>query len=218
MAATMGLTEPSTALMASCRPGDSGGLPNSVISAPAMKVRPSQARIPMLISASCASFATPSMIAARTPTLIALTGGLLIQMMPTLSRFSNLPCMIYSDGSRKFTKACMTRAKHPDRFLAPDPPSAVDQVHFPRGLRCHRPQIINSFRHLLRPHQATERRCRLVVAPHGLKALRPQAVSEPGRVNHSGRNHIHSDPWTEHSCQYQAQCIEGALGRDICNA
>src|SRR5580658_3323464 len=89
----MGFAEFSKALITSCRLGDNGGLPNSVISAPAMKVRPSQARMPTLMSGSSARFWTPSMIALRTPMLMALTGGLLIQMMPISPRFSNRPCM-----------------------------------------------------------------------------------------------------------------------------
>jgi len=40
---------------------------------------------------------TPSIMTERTPTLIALTGGFLTQMMPTSPRFSNLPCMSLSD-------------------------------------------------------------------------------------------------------------------------
>src|SRR5580700_980011 len=157
MAATIGFTELSTALMASCSPGDSGGLPNSVMSAPAMKVRPSQARTPTLISGSCASFATPSMRAARTPTLMALTGGLLIQMIPTLPRFSNLPFMVYSNRKRKLIKPplCVTNS----RFLASDPPAAVDQVNLSCGLRRHGAQIIDGFGHLFGEHEAVERRC-----------------------------------------------------------
>src|SRR6267142_2811703 len=77
----MGFVEFSIAVSASRRPGDSGGLPNSVISAPAMNVRPSHA---------------------RTPTLMALTGGLSIQMMPMSPRFSNLPCTNVSNGMIRF--------------------------------------------------------------------------------------------------------------------
>ena len=82
--------------MASCKRGERGGLPNSVMSAPAMKVRPSHASTPALISLSASNCLTPSMSASRTPRLMALTGGLLIQMMPTSPRFSNLPCMSFS--------------------------------------------------------------------------------------------------------------------------
>src|ERR1700689_340641 len=213
MAATMGFAELSTALMASCRPGDSGGLPNSVMSAPAMKVRPSQASTPTLISGSCASFATPSMRAARTPTLMALTGGLLIQMIPTLPRFSNLPCMVYSNRKRKLSKPplCVTNR----RCLASDPPAAIDQVNLAGGLRCHSSQIVDGFGHLFGEHQAAERGCRSVIVQHRLKAFRPQAVSEPGRINHSGSNYIHPDLRTQHPRQRQAQRIQRALRRNV---
>src|SRR5580704_7717998 len=189
MAATIGFTELSTALMASCSPGDSGGLPNSVMSAPAMKVRPSQARTPILSSGSRASFATPSIIAARTPTLMALTGGLLTQMIPRLPRFSNLPCMFYSNRNRKLIKP--PRSVPNRSFLATDPPAAIDQMNLAGGFRCHGAQVIHCLGHLFRQHQAAERRCRLVVAQHRLKALRPQAVPQPGGINHSWGNDIH---------------------------
>jgi hypothetical protein len=170
MAATMGFTELSTALMASCSPGDRGGLPNSVMSAPAMKVRPSHARTPILISGSWASFATPSMRAARTPTLMALTGGLLIQMIPMLPRFSNLPCMVFSSRKGKLIKA-------PQRVPNPrsdsDPPAAVDQVNLTARLGCHGAQVIHRFGHLFGKHQTIERRCRCIIAQHRRKTRGP---------------------------------------------
>src|ERR1700675_76089 len=144
----MGLGEFSNFPIASCRPGDRGGLPNSVISAPAMKVRPSQARTPTLISGSCASFATPSMMAVRTPTLMALTGGLLIQTMPTAPRFSNLPCM----GLLQRKELHFLLPLQPPESAAP-----VDHMHFARRPHCDGAQVINGLSHILGRHQCTQR-------------------------------------------------------------
>jgi len=107
-----------------------------------MKVRPSQASTPAFISGSWASLATPSIKATRTPTLMAFTGGLLIQMMPMSPRFSKLPCMKFS-------------AKKSDPS---DAPPAVDHVHFAGGLGGEGAQIVNRLGHLLWSDQGAERR------------------------------------------------------------
>src|SRR5216684_205389 len=67
MAAMIGLVEFSISVSTSCRPGGFGGLPNSVMSAPAIKVRPPQAAA-----------------------LNAFTGGLSTVTMATTSRRSSL--------------------------------------------------------------------------------------------------------------------------------
>src|ERR1700720_309538 len=186
MAATMGLGEFSTALMASCRLGDKGGLPNSVISAPAMKVRPSHARMPTLSSGSCASLVTPSMIASRTPTLMALTGGLLIQMMPTSPRFSNLPCMCYvserrGEAYQSIRTPCTSayQGRLCRASLSADSPAAVDQMYLAGGLRGNGPQVVNGFGHVFGRHQRAESRRRLITVQHGLEALGTQPVPQP---------------------------------------
>jgi hypothetical protein len=53
----------------------------------------------------------PSIMAVRTPTLMALTGGLSIQMMPMSPRFSNLPCMNVSNGKPMFLASNFTSLK-----------------------------------------------------------------------------------------------------------
>ncbi len=65
------------------RPGSFGGLPNSVMSAPAMKVRPSQTSATALTAGSAAARSTPCLMPARTAWLSALTGGLFTVMTAT---------------------------------------------------------------------------------------------------------------------------------------
>ena len=83
VAVTTGLADASSAEQTSGRIGATGGFPNSVMSAPATKVRPAQARTiaPMSLSslASAIALTTPS----RTAWPAALTGGLSIRMTPT---------------------------------------------------------------------------------------------------------------------------------------
>src|SRR5579871_4980153 len=145
MAATMSLPEDSTAWMASWRLGDFGGLPNSVMSAPAMKVRPSQASTPALISGAELSFSTPSMMALRTPTLMAFTGGLLTQMMPSSPRFSNLPCM---NLLRVGVQSLANSRRFPSRSAA-EISSAVDQLELTRGLGGDRRKVEDCLGHLV---------------------------------------------------------------------
>src|SRR5271168_1478287 len=147
MAATMGLAEFSNLPIASSSPGDKGGLPNSVISAPAMKVRPSQARTPTLISGSCASLVAPSIMATRTPTLMALTGGLLIQMMPTSPRFSNLPCMSFSKGKSLIISLLLQST---------EAPAAVDDMYLARGVQGDGTEVIDGLCHILGRHQSSQ--------------------------------------------------------------
>ena len=73
----------------SWRPGSCGGLPNSVMSAPAMNVRPAQAMTMAPTPASAWAALRPSRNPRRTPWLSALTGGLLTvrtAMRPRRSR------------------------------------------------------------------------------------------------------------------------------------
>ena len=66
---------PSMTSSTSWRPGSFGGWPNSVMSAPAMKVRPAQAMTTAPTPWSAAACRTPSRSPSRTPWLKALTGG-----------------------------------------------------------------------------------------------------------------------------------------------
>ena len=76
MAATTGLSEASIRSTTSGRPGFCGGLPNSVMSAPAKKVLPSP-RITMALTLSSAAAAfIASARPWRTATPSAFTGGL----------------------------------------------------------------------------------------------------------------------------------------------
>src|ERR1700733_8545099 len=90
MAATIGFGEFSISVSTSFRPGGFGGLPNSVMSAPAIKVRPAQVRTIALISGSAMALFMHSRIPPRTAALSALTGGLLTVTMPMTSRRSSL--------------------------------------------------------------------------------------------------------------------------------
>src|SRR6202158_4249106 len=90
MAATIGFGEFSISVSTSCRPGGFGGLPNSVMSAPAIKVRPSQVRTIAFTSGSAIALLMHSRIPPRTAALSAFTGGLLTVTMPTTSRRSSL--------------------------------------------------------------------------------------------------------------------------------
>jgi len=83
--ATIGFGEFSITVSTSCRPGGFGGLPNSVMSAPAMKVRPPQVKTIALISRSAIAFFMHSRMPPRTAALSALTGGLSTVTMPTTS-------------------------------------------------------------------------------------------------------------------------------------
>src|ERR1700722_4676127 len=90
MAAMIGFGLFSIATKASCRPGGFGGLPNSVMSAPAIKVRPAQVRTIAFSSGSAMALFMHSRIPPRTAALSAFTGGLLIVTMATTSRRSSL--------------------------------------------------------------------------------------------------------------------------------
>src|SRR6202158_5631525 len=90
MAATIGFGEFSISVNTSCRPGGFDGLPNSVMSAPAMKVRPSQVSTIAFTSGLAITLLMHSRIPPRTAALSAFTGGLLTVTMPTTSRRSSL--------------------------------------------------------------------------------------------------------------------------------
>src|SRR5687768_1002694 len=88
MAATTGLALPSIMSRTACRPGSVGGLPNSVMSAPAMNVRPAHTMTIAFASASAAAALRPSARPWRTCWLSAFTGGLLTVMTATRPRRS----------------------------------------------------------------------------------------------------------------------------------
>src|SRR6266851_352560 len=90
MAATIGFGEFSMTVSTSCRPGGFGGLPNSVMSAPAIKVRPAQVRTIAFTSGSAMALLMQSKMPPRTAALSAFTGGLLTVTMATTSRRSSL--------------------------------------------------------------------------------------------------------------------------------
>src|ERR1700682_168496 len=90
MAAMIGFGEFSIATSTSCRPGGFGGLPNSVMSAPAMKVRPAQGSTNAFTSGSAIALFMHSKIPPRTAALSAFTGGLLTVTMAMTSRRSSL--------------------------------------------------------------------------------------------------------------------------------
>ena len=89
MAATIGFGEFSIVSSTSCRPGGFGGLPNSVMSAPAMKVRPPQVSTIACTSGSAMALLMHSKMPPRTAALSALTGGLLTVTMAMTSRRSS---------------------------------------------------------------------------------------------------------------------------------
>src|SRR3984893_4921291 len=90
MAAMIGLVEFSISVSTSCRPGGFGGLPNSVMSAPAIKVRPPQVRTIAFTSGSAMARFMQSKMPPRTAALNAFTGGLSTVTMATTSRRSSL--------------------------------------------------------------------------------------------------------------------------------
>src|ERR1700737_4795192 len=90
MAATIGFGEFSISISTSWRPGGFGGLPNSVMSAPAMKVRPAQVSTIAFTSGSAMALFMESIMPPRTAALSAFTGGLLTVTMATTSRRSSL--------------------------------------------------------------------------------------------------------------------------------
>src|SRR5450432_932653 len=90
MAALIGLGEFSISVSTSCRPGGFGGLPNSVMSAPAIKVRPQQVRTIAFTSGSAMARLMQSKMPPRTAALNAFTGGLSTVTMATTSRRSSL--------------------------------------------------------------------------------------------------------------------------------
>src|SRR5713101_6536193 len=90
MAAMIGLVEISISVSTSCRPGGFGGLPNSVMSAPAIKVRPPQVRTIAFTSGSAMARLMQSKMPPRTAALNAFTGGLSTVTMATTSRRSSL--------------------------------------------------------------------------------------------------------------------------------
>src|SRR5450631_866849 len=86
----IGFGEFSISASTSCRPGGFGGLPNSVMSAPAMKVRPAQVRTIAFTSGSAMARLMHSRMPPRTAALRAFTGGLSTVTMATTSWRSNL--------------------------------------------------------------------------------------------------------------------------------
>src|ERR1700730_9844005 len=90
MAAMIGLVEFSISVSTSCRPGGFGGLPNSVMSAPAIKVRPPQVRTIAFTSGSAMARLMQSRMPPRTAALNAFTGGLSTVTMAMTSRRSSL--------------------------------------------------------------------------------------------------------------------------------
>ena len=68
--------------MTSFRFGPDGGLPNSRMSAPAMKVRPPPISTIASMLASLPNASMPSLMPARTAAASAFTGGLLMVSMP----------------------------------------------------------------------------------------------------------------------------------------
>src|ERR1700687_2298951 len=90
MAAMIGFGEFSISVSTSWRPGGFGGLPNSVMSAPAMKVRPSQVSTIAFTSGLAITLLMHSKIPPRTAALSAFTGGLLTVTMAMTSRRSSL--------------------------------------------------------------------------------------------------------------------------------
>src|SRR4030081_1575133 len=86
----IGFGEFSIRTSTSCRPGGFGGLPNSVMSAPAMKVRPAQVSTIACTSGSAIALLMHSKIPPRTAALSAFTGGLLTVTMAMTSRRSRL--------------------------------------------------------------------------------------------------------------------------------
>jgi len=140
--------------MASCKLGESGGLPNSVISAPRHEGAPFAARTPTLISGSSASFATPSMIAARTPTLMALTGGVIDPDDATLPRFSNLALHgVTPNGMGKAYKATALRALLAAIGPTRRPPST--RMHLAVVFDATAPQVIDGLSDVFGLHQGT---------------------------------------------------------------
>ena len=85
MAAMIGFGEFSIATSTSCRPGGFGGLPNSVMSAPAIKVRPPQVSTIAFTSGSAIALFMHSKMPPRTAALSAFTGGLLTVTMAMAS-------------------------------------------------------------------------------------------------------------------------------------
>src|SRR5688572_22625544 len=88
MAAMTGLRLPSMRSRTACRLGSVGGLPNSVMSAPAMNVRPAHTMTIALASASAAAALRPSARPWRTCWLSAFTGELLTVRTATRPRRS----------------------------------------------------------------------------------------------------------------------------------
>src|SRR5258705_2113572 len=90
MAAMIGFGEFSIRVSTSCKPGGFGGLPNSVMRAPAIKVRPPQVSTIAFTSGSAMALLMPSRIPPRTAALSAFTGGLLTVTVAIPSRLSSL--------------------------------------------------------------------------------------------------------------------------------
>ena len=86
----IGFGEFSISVSTSLRPGGFGGLPNSVMSAPAIKVRPAQVSTIAFTSGSAMALLTHSRMPPRTAALSAFTGGLSIVTMAMTSRRSSL--------------------------------------------------------------------------------------------------------------------------------
>ena len=83
-AAMVGFFTSSMMVITSIRPGGCGGLPNSVMSAPATNVRPAPVRMIASTPASSRAAMTQSLMPARTAWRSAFTGGLSMVMMATL--------------------------------------------------------------------------------------------------------------------------------------
>ncbi len=78
----IGFGEFSITVNTSSRSGDLGDFPNSVMSAPAMNVRPPQVNTIAFTSGSAIALFMHSRIPPRTAALSAFTGGLLTVMTP----------------------------------------------------------------------------------------------------------------------------------------
>jgi hypothetical protein len=87
-AATIGFPLPSIRSSTSCSDGGWGGLPNSVMSAPAMNVRPAHVITSAATPGSATAWLTPSRSPCRTCWLSALTGGLFTVITATRPRRS----------------------------------------------------------------------------------------------------------------------------------
>src|SRR5947207_9536075 len=86
-----------------CSPGSTGGLPNSVMSAPAMKVRPAQTMTIACTAPSAVACLIPSCSPLRTCWLSALTGGLSTVSTATRPRLvRSTDCVSFAMGTPRW--------------------------------------------------------------------------------------------------------------------